>query len=195
MCKLPRNRKPQSGLYPFSLPRGSHAKKNTACLVYDFNMEQISLMPIGSVHSEVKHSREDYWGDIVCVIELDECQIDQDAVAGLADFSHVEVLFHLSQVPPSAIERSSRHPRNNPAWPKVGILAQRAKARPNRIAATICELLEVKGTKLTLRGLDAFDGSPVLDIKPVFAEFIPDKQLIRQPRWSHEMMEYYFQRA
>jgi tRNA (Thr-GGU) A37 N-methylase len=164
-------------------------------LVYDFNMEQISLMPIGAVHSQVKHSREDYWGDIVSVVELDERQIDQEAVSGLADFSHVEVLFHLSQVPEFAIEKSSRHPRNNPAWPKVGILAQRAKARPNRIAATICELLDVNGTKLTVRGLDAFDGSPILDIKPVFAEFIPDKQHIRQPTWSHEMMSRYFQKS
>ena len=73
-------------------------------------------------------------------------------------------------------------------------MAQRAKARPNRIAATICELLDVNGTKLTVRGLDAFDGSPILDIKPVFAEFIPDKQHIRQPTWSHEMMARYFQK-
>jgi tRNA (Thr-GGU) A37 N-methylase len=87
------------------------------------------------------------------------------------------------------------HPRTNPSCSKVGILAQRAEARPNRIAATICELLEVNGAKLTVRGLDAFDGSPVLDIKPVFAEFIPDRQLIRQPTWSHEMMSHCFQKS
>jgi tRNA (adenine37-N6)-methyltransferase len=162
-------------------------------VVYDFNMEHIILTPIGRVRSEVKHSREDYWGNVLSLIELDTQQMNEDAVAGLSDFSHVEVLFHLSHVPDSAIERSSRRPRNNPIWPKVGILAQRAKVRPNRIAATICELVEVNPSKLTVRGLDAFDGSPVLDIKPVFAEFIPDKQRIRQPAWSHEVMAQYFQ--
>jgi tRNA (Thr-GGU) A37 N-methylase len=156
-------------------------------------MAQIVLTPIGWVRSSVTAQKEDYWGNVVSVIEFEKGQLESAALKGLEDFSHVEVLFHLSDVTESSIERGGRHPRNNPDWPKVGILAQRAKARPNRIAATICEVIEVGQTSLTVRGLDAFNGSPVLDIKPVSLEFIPDKAHIKQPQWSHEMMEYYFQ--
>jgi tRNA (Thr-GGU) A37 N-methylase len=162
------------------------------CL-YDFAMTQIVLTPIGRVRSNVTASKEDYWGNIVSTIELENEQLESGALKGLEEFSHVEVLFHLSDVPESSIERGGRHPRNNPNWPKVGILAQRAKSRPNRIAATICQIIEVSQKSLTVRGLDAFDGSPVLDIKPVFSEFLPDKAQIKQPQWSHEMMEHYFQ--
>ena len=77
-------------------------------------------------------------------------------------------------------------------WPKVGIFAQRAKSRPNRIGATICQLISVQGLVLRVRSLDALDGSPVLDIKPVFAEFLPERGSVRQPSWSHEMMARYF---
>ncbi|MGA7078745.1 MAG: TrmO family methyltransferase [Terriglobales bacterium] len=156
-------------------------------------MTQIVLTPIGRVRSNVTDPKEDYWGNIVSVIEFEKGQLESGALKGLEDFSHVEVLFHLSDVPESSIERGGRHPRNNPNWPKVGILAQRGKARPNRIAATICQVIEVSQTSLTVRGLDAFDGSPVLDLKPVFSEFLPDKTRIKQPQWSHEMMENYFQ--
>ena len=68
----------------------------------------------------------------------------------------------------------------------------RAKSRPNRIAATICRLLSVQGLTLTMQGLDALDGSPILDIKPVFAEFLPERASIQQPEWSHELMMKYF---
>jgi tRNA (Thr-GGU) A37 N-methylase len=53
------------------------------------------------------------------------------ALAGLCDFSHVEVRFHMDQVDPSKVEKTARHPRNNTEWPKVGIFAQRGKDRPN----------------------------------------------------------------
>jgi len=67
-----------------------------------------------------------------------------------------------------------------------------ARKRPNRIGATICEIVSLDGLSLRVRGLDAFDGSPVLDIKPVMAELLPDKTAIRQPRWSRELMSNYF---
>jgi tRNA (Thr-GGU) A37 N-methylase len=80
------------------------------------------------------------------------------APLGVESFSHVEVLFHLDRVDAAKIETAARHPRNNPDWPKVGILAQRAKNRPNQIGSTICGVLRVEGTRLFLEGLDAVDG-------------------------------------
>jgi tRNA (Thr-GGU) A37 N-methylase len=106
----------------------------------------------------------------------------------------VEVLFFFNNLREDQVTTGTRHPRNNPAWPKVGIFAQRGKARPNRVGATICRLVNVEGLNVKVCGLDAFDGTPVLDIKPVIAEFIPDSANIRQPAWSHELMRNYFGR-
>ncbi len=153
---------------------------------------EILLHPIGWVCSAERGPREDYWGDIVSEIRLDEKRFTADALAGLAEFSHVEALFYLHGVAENAVVTGRRHPRGNPDWPQVGIFAQRGKARPNRIAATICRLLSVDGLSIKVQGLDALDGSPVLDIKPVFAEFIPERAAVRQPKWSHEMMAQYF---
>lgn len=155
----------------------------------------IVLFAVGWVYSSEDGPREDYWGDVVSEIRLDESRYSSHALEGLAEFSHVEVLFHLHGVGEASVVKGRRHPRGNANWPQVGIFAQRAKARPNRIAATICQLVSVQGLTIKVKGLDALNGSPVLDIKPVFAEFIPDRGSIRQPRWSHEMMAKYFARA
>jgi len=152
----------------------------------------ILLSPIGCVRSSEKDQREDYWGEVVSEIVLDRETFSPEALDGLSEFSHVEVLFHLHGVDESSVITGRRHPRGNVQWPEVGIFAQRAKRRPNRIAATMCRLLSVQDLTLTVQGLDALDGSPVLDIKPVFAEFLPERASIRQPKWSHEMMGKYF---
>jgi tRNA (adenine37-N6)-methyltransferase len=114
-----------------------------------------------------------------------------EALQGLADFSHVEVLFLFHQVQTSKIVVAARHPRNNADWPAVGIFAQRGKNRPNRIGSTMCPILRVEGTKLFVTELDAIDGTPVLDLKPVLEEFLP-RQKVRQPSWSHELMLDYW---
>ncbi len=114
-----------------------------------------------------------------------------DALLGLDQFSHIEILFVFHGVEPSRIVSGARHPRNNPDWPAVGIFAQRAKNRPNRIGSTICRLLRCEGTQIFVSELDAIDGTPVLDIKPVMAEFLPRGD-VRQPDWSHKLMQQYW---
>ena len=89
---------------------------------------------------------------------------------------------------------SARHPRGNLAWPQVGVFAQRAKGRPNRIGVSVCELLAVHHITLFVRALDAIDGTPVLDIKPYMAQFAP-RGPVRQPAWSHELMAGYWEPA
>ena len=103
----------------------------------------------------------------------------------------MEVVFVFDRVDPDAINVGARHPRGNTDWPAVGILAQRAKARPNRIGVSVCELLDVDGLRLRVRGLDAIDGSPVLDVKPYMPEFAPRGE-VRQPSWSSELMRDYW---
>jgi tRNA-Thr(GGU) m(6)t(6)A37 methyltransferase TsaA len=122
---------------------------------------------------------------------LDDSEFSAEALAGLGDFSHVEVFFYMDQVDPVKIEKTARHPRNSPEWPKVGIFAQRGKNRPNQIGATVCRILKVEGSTLHLEGLDAVDGTPVLDIKPWVAEFAPRGKLF-QPIWITELMKGYW---
>lgn len=85
----------------------------------------------------------------------------------------------------------ARHPRGNEQWPKVGIFAQRAKSRPNRLGVSVCRLVAVEALTITVQALDAIDGTPVLDLKPYMREFGPRGE-VRQPAWSHELMATYW---
>jgi tRNA (Thr-GGU) A37 N-methylase len=97
----------------------------------------------------------------------------------------------MDQVSPDKIERTVSHPRNNTAWPKVGIFAQRGKNRPNQIGTTICRIVKLEGLQLHLERLDAVDGTPVLKIKPWVAEFAP-RGVPHQPAWITELMRGYW---
>jgi tRNA (Thr-GGU) A37 N-methylase len=149
------------------------------------------MTPIGAVAGGRSEPIDDQWGAVTATVVLDPGVLDADAAAGLEDFSHVEVVFVFDRVGPHDLVTGARHPRGNPAWPRVGILAQRARMRPNRIGVTVCELLAVRGLELDVRGLDAIDGSPVLDVKPYMAEFGP-QGTTRQPPWSSELMRGYW---
>lgn len=150
----------------------------------------IQIQPIGFVEAGRPHAEDDFWGGEEASITLTE-QFVADALQGLAGFSHVEVLFVFHEVNDAKIVAGARHPRNNIAWPAVGIFAQRAKNRPNRIGSTICRIVRVEGTRLIVAELDAIDGTPVIDIKPVMAEFLP-REKVRQPAWSHDLMRDYW---
>lgn len=150
----------------------------------------ISLEPIAFVGASRTEVRDDFWGGQEARIELVDA-LGPECLDGIEDFSHAEVIFHFHRLDESAVERGARNPRGNPAWPRVGILAQRAKARPNRLGATIVEIVRREGRVLSVRGLDAIDGTPVVDIKPVLAEFLP-RGPVRQPAWSHELMRDYW---
>lgn len=145
---------------------------------------------IGFVEATRSDAIDDFWGEEHACIALSE-DFTADALQGLSDFSHVEVLFLFHKVDPDKVVTGARHPRNNKEWPKAGIFAQRGKNRPNRIGSTICRVMRVEGTRLYVAELDAIDGTPVLDIKPVMAEFLP-RQDVRQPAWTHELMRQYW---
>jgi tRNA-Thr(GGU) m(6)t(6)A37 methyltransferase TsaA len=149
------------------------------------------LRPIGFVRGGRAEAEDDSWDAVEAVIALDEARFGADAMAGLSDFSHIEVVFHFDRVAQSEIVSTARHPRGRSDWPKAGIFAQRGKARPNRLGVSICRLLSVDGLNLAVRGLDAIAGTPVLDIKPVMQGFLPRGE-IRQPAWASEIMQDYW---
>jgi len=154
---------------------------------------EIFLRPIGTVRAARLTAEDDNWGETEATIELADW-LPEEALAGLDSFSHAEVIFLFDQVDPAKIVTGARHPRNNPAWPAVGIFAQRGKNRPNRLGLTTVRVLGVTGRALRVAELDAIDGTPVLDIKPVLAEFLP-RTPVRQPAWSHELMRSYWSSA
>lgn len=151
----------------------------------------ISLHPVGTVRAARAEPVDDQWDSVECRIELDPAQFTPDATAGLDAFSHVEVLYHFDQVPDDEIQTGARHPRGRKDWPKVGIFAQRGKGRPNRLGLTTCSILSVEGLTIRLRGLDAIEGTPVLDIKPVMSGFQP-RGAVREPAWAAEIMRDYW---
>ncbi|WP_333672378.1 SAM-dependent methyltransferase [Elioraea tepidiphila] len=154
-------------------------------------MSPIVMRPIGVVRSTRAAPTDDGWGAEAARIELDTARFGPDALLGLDAFSHAEVVFLFDRVDEAGVATGARHPRGNAAWPRVGIFAQRGKDRPNRIGLTICRVLRIEGTVLHVAGLDAIDGTPVLDLKPWMAGFAP-RGAVREPGWADELMRGYW---
>ena len=150
----------------------------------------VSLSPIGTVSNKRLTLDDDRWGEILSTIELNDL-FDVDALEGIEEFSHAEVIFFFHRVEENKIETGARHPRENPSWPRVGIFAQRGKSRPNRLGLTTVRIIGRSGKSLLVEGLDAVDGTPVLDIKPVMKEFLPRGD-VHQPAWVEELMKDYW---
>ena len=149
----------------------------------------ISLDPIGFVINERKSVTDDFWGNVISEIQLAP-HIPQEAFDCIEDFSHLEIIYYFDQVAEANIVFSGR-PRGNPDYPLVGIFGQRKKDRPNRIGLCTVELIEHKDSSITVKWLDAINGSPVLDIKPVMKEFSP-QGVVRQPSWVKDLMRNYW---
>ena len=154
-------------------------------------MSEFTVRPIGHVTSTREERLDDDWGEVESGIVLDADRFTPDALLGLDEFSHIEVIFLFDRFDDAKVAVGARHPRGNEAWPRVGIFAQRASSRPNRLGLTTCEVLGVDGLSVRVRGLDAIDGTPVLDIKPHMSEFGP-RGPVRQPAWSSELMDGYW---
>ena len=151
----------------------------------------IPMTPIGRVQGGRDVPEDDDWGKSRARISLDPERFDAEALMGLDAFSHAEVVYVFDKVGDDQIVTGARHPRGNKDWPKVGIFAQRGKNRPNRIGVTVCAIVAVDGLNLEVEGLDAIDGTPVLDIKPVMSGFSP-RGAHREPDWARQIMENYW---
>ncbi len=147
--------------------------------------------PVGYVRGGRAVPEDDEWGNVQARIELDRVRFTNAALQGLDNFSHAEVTFVFDRVREDQITYDARHPRGRGDWPRVGIFAQRGKKRPNRIGVSICKILAVDDTSLVVQGLDAIDGTPVLDIKPVMSGFRP-RGPIEEPAWAKEIMSNYW---
>ncbi|HEX8620803.1 MAG TPA: SAM-dependent methyltransferase [Allosphingosinicella sp.] len=154
-------------------------------------MTAYRIEAVGRVRGGRGEAEDDDWGSSRARIELDPGRFTAEAFAGLAEFSHVEVVFLFDRIGPEEVEFGARHPRGRADWPRVGIFAQRGRNRPNRIGVSVCRIVAVDGTGLEVEGLDTIDGTPVLDIKPVMRGFLPRGE-VREPDWARQIMENYW---
>jgi len=153
---------------------------------------KLTIESIGYAHSERQEAIDDNWKDVKSWIELND-NYSEESLSGLQEFSHVEIIYYFHKVNPNNIIIDAEYPRENQNYPKVGIFSQRKKARPNLLGLTICEIIRVEGRKLFVRGFDAIDKTPVIDIKPVFKEYLPENiSEVRQPNWVTELMINYW---
>jgi tRNA (adenine37-N6)-methyltransferase len=153
--------------------------------------DEIAMKPIGFVRGGRREATKDHWGDNRCRLELDEKRFTHEALIGLDEVSHVEIIFYFHIHEDEKTERGARRPRGRSDWPLVGIFAQHGRMRPNRIGASICRVLGLDGTTLVIEGLDAVDGTPILDIKPIWTGYLPRGE-VREPQWAKEIMEQYW---
>ncbi|MBI4507364.1 MAG: tRNA (N6-threonylcarbamoyladenosine(37)-N6)-methyltransferase TrmO [Chloroflexi bacterium] len=141
---------------------------------------RVVLRPIGFVANGERGPRHEGWAEVVSRLVLQpELAAALDGVEG---FSHLLVLFWLDRVTRGQRWRLRVYPRDRRDLPEVGVLATRTQQRPNPIGATVVALLGREGTTLVVRGLDALDGTPVLDVKPWAADFGPTEG-VRVPEW------------
>ena len=152
-------------------------------------MNEIKLIPIGSVSSPVTKRMDENWGKITSRIILQPEYIG--ALTGLEDFSHAIILTYLHQAHYEKEKHLLRRPRNLETMPKIGIFSQRAKNRPNPIGVTVVEILSIGNEYIEVRGLDAINETPILDIKPYYPHYdkIDDP---RVPEWVNRLMKNYF---
>jgi tRNA (Thr-GGU) A37 N-methylase len=155
-------------------------------------MDMFELNAIGRVRGGRTAAEDDHWQQSFAEIELDRKLFNSEALLGLDSYSHAEIVFLFDRIAPDDITYDARHPRGRKDWPKVGIFAQRGRNRPNRIGVSVCQVLKVVETTLYVQGLDAIDGSPVLDIKPVMTGFLPRGE-ITEPGWAREIMVNYWE--
>ena len=148
----------------------------------------LTVRPIGTVKNYVTDRKDTAWGEDVSDVILDRAYIG--GLKGLEDFSHAIIVFLLDQAHFDPEKHLQRRPQNRDDMPVTGIFAQRGKDRPNRIGITAVEILSVTENCLAVRGLDAVDGTPVLDIKPYYPAY--DRKDAAVPEWVDRLMEHYF---
>lgn len=150
---------------------------------------RITLEPIGFVSSPVTEQMDSGWGKVVSTIELAEHL--RPGAKGLEQFSHAVVVTFLHEAKFDSAKHLQRRPRELDSMPLLGIFSQRAKDRPNPIGVTAVRIVGVSEVGVSVQGLDAIDGTPVLDIKPYVPHFDCEENAT-VPSWLDELMKGYF---
>ncbi len=148
-------------------------------------MEEITVKPIAFVKNNLLEIKGNDWKTTLSEIELAP-NFSTESLLGIEGFSHLQIIFYFHKTTETVVE--SAHPRRNSNIPKVGIFAMRKQNRPNHIGITVVKLIKKESKKLIVLGLDALNGTPVLDIKP-FAKRLLPKEEIEEPDWVSDNTE------
>lgn len=149
----------------------------------------ISLESIGYVKNSEYEKKDEAWGSNVSRIMLDKKY--SGGLLGLSGFSHAIIVYYLDKAEFDIEKQLRRRPQSRDDMPRVGIFSQRAKDRPNNIGITSVEIVCVEDDILTVKGLDAINGTPVLDIKPYYPQY-DCKADAKTPDWVGRLMKNYF---
>ena len=141
-------------------------------------LSEMTLRPIGFVQTEAIGDEVRNKNSISKIILNNELE---PALEGVKEFTHLFILYWLHEVPRNREQFLKTHPRGRKDMPLLGIFATRTPHRPNPIGLTLVELLEITGNVITVRGLDAFNETPVIDIKPYDKWDVPENA--RMPDW------------
>ena len=152
-------------------------------------MMKIELFSVGVVKNNVSTKKDKDWGSDVSQIIIKEEY--EDGLKGLSDFSHIIVVYFLDKAKFDMERHLVRRPQGREDMPMVGIFSQRAKDRPNPIGITSVELININKNIITVKGIDAIDNTPVLDIKPYYPMYDCKNNAV-VPEWVVRLMEHYF---
>ena len=142
----------------------------------------INLSPIGFVHNSVKENpaRDFKWENVISEIWLKEEYVP--ALEGLEGFSHLLIIYYIDKQPrPVSLKV---HPRGGQSLPQVGLFASRSPSRPNPLGLKLVSFIKREENILRVQGLDALNGTAVLDIKP----YLPGYDSVhgaKVPPWSY----------
>ena len=142
-------------------------------IVENIELEPIGFVKTNTIRKEVKKRSN------VSEIILREDLVE--TLHGIEDFSHLYVMFWMHEVPKEERKTVKVHPRGRRDLPLLGIFATRTPHRPNPIGLTLVELIKVNDNTLTIRGLDAYDGTPIIDIKPF--DMWDTTEDVKVPKW------------
>ncbi|ADL51390.1 tRNA (N6-threonylcarbamoyladenosine(37)-N6)-methyltransferase TrmO [Clostridium cellulovorans] len=150
---------------------------------------EISLKAIGYVSNEVENRKDNSWGQDVSKIVLEKEYFG--GLNGLRNFSHAIIIYYLDKANFDINKHLQRRPQNRDDMPLVGIFSQRGKDRPNQIGITSVQIISATEEVLVVKGLDAIDKTPILDIKPYYPMYDCKENAI-VPEWVNRLMEHYF---
>jgi len=129
-------------------------------------LQVITFKSIGKVRNSVHKKKREGWESVISEVIIDPKYLE--GLEGIEEYSHLLILFWLSRVPPRDRGRMMKiHPRSRLDLPLVGVFSTRTQYRPNPIGLTLVRLLKREKNVLKVGGLDAMNGTPILDIKPI----------------------------
>jgi tRNA-Thr(GGU) m(6)t(6)A37 methyltransferase TsaA len=149
----------------------------------------MEVKAIGLIRSPVTEVAEEHWADVVSEIHLDAQYAP--GLQGIDSWSHVMVVYFMHEAPFDMERDLLRRPREREDMPEIGVFARRSSNRPNGIGVTAVEVVKVENNVLTVRRLDAIDGTPVLDLKP----YAPVYDSVYEPLipvWFIRLMQDYY---